>query len=359
VRPAPWACRARAYAPPAQGAPIDLKLDANEGAAVPAWVREVLAGLDPERLRRYPRPREFEAFLAERLGVDPDRVLVTAGGDDAIDRACRAALGPGRELVLPVPTFEMIARYAAIVGATVREIAWPEGSYPVDAVLDAMCERTSMVAVVSPNNPTGSVIDARGLEQVAAGALTRGALVLADFAYTEFADEDLTPVALSLSNVAVVRTLSKAWGLAGLRIGYAVGSPEVIAWLRAAGNPYAASGPSLAIARACLERGEEAMRASVEQAGRERELLRALLESFGLVCTRSEGNFAFVRVPSADGARKALAERGIAVRGFPGDRLLADALRITVPSDEAAFARLSGALREVFSRAAPRPGESP
>ncbi len=358
VRPPAWACDVTPYSPPRPAAPITLKLDANEGAAPAPWARDVLSSLDPEALRRYPRPREFESFLAARLGVDASRVLVTAGGDDAIDRVCRVALGPDRELVLPVPTFEMIARYAAIAGATAREVEWAGGAFPVDAVRGAMSRRTGMVAVVSPNNPTGATIDERGFRQVADVAAERGALVLADFAYAEFALEDLTPLALSFPNVVVVRTLSKAWGLAGLRVGYALGPPVVIAWLRAAGNPYAVSGPSLAVARAVLERGEEALRESVARSRAERGALRELLRGFGIDAGDSQGNFVFCRTGAADRVRAGLAQRGIGVRGFPGDPRLADALRITVPCDERGLALLERALKEVMSGVATR-GEMP
>ncbi len=356
VTPAPWARNASSYAPPAPIAPVTLKLDANEGAAPPPWLREVLSSLDPETFRRYPKPREFEAFLAGRFGVDPSRVLVTAGGDEAIDRACRATLGPGRELILPVPTFEMFVRYAAVASATVTTVDWPGGPFPTDAVAARLSDRTSMVAVVSPNNPTGAAIDAAGLERISSRALSGGALVLADLAYTEFADEDLTPLALTLPNVVVVRTLSKAWGLAALRIGYALGPPEIIAWLRAAAGPYSVTGPSLAIARACLERGQNAMQASVARSRLEVAELRSLLASLGVTAAPSQGNFVLARFPDADAVRAALGLRGIAVRGFPRDPLLAGALRITVPCDVPAFSRLAAALREIL---APRPGATP
>jgi histidinol-phosphate aminotransferase len=356
VTPAPWARNASSYAPPAPVAPISLKLDANEGAAPPPWLREVLTGLDAETFRRYPKPREFEAFLARRFDIDPSRVLVTAGGDEAIDRACRATLGPGRELLLPVPTFEMFVRYAAVSGAAVTTIDWPGGPFPTDAVAARLSDRTSMVAVVSPNNPTGAVIDAAGLERISSRALSGGALILADLAYTEFADEDLTPLALTLPNVVIVRTLSKAWGLAGLRIGYALGPPDIIAWLRAAAGPYSVTGPSLAIARACLERGHHAMQASVARAKLEVSELRSLLASLGVTVAPSQGNFVLARFPDADTVRAALGLRGIAVRGFPKDPLLAGALRITVPCDAPAFTRLAAALREIL---APRPGATP
>lgn len=110
IRPVPWVADQRAYAVPRPAGPIDLRLDGNEGFAPPAGLLRTLTsgGL----LREYPSPRRLEALLAERHGVSADQVLVTAGADDALERACRALLAPGRSLVLPSPTFEMVDRYA-------------------------------------------------------------------------------------------------------------------------------------------------------------------------------------------------------------------------------------------------------
>ncbi|MEO6461960.1 MAG: aminotransferase class I/II-fold pyridoxal phosphate-dependent enzyme, partial [Candidatus Eisenbacteria bacterium] len=136
---------------------VDLRLDGNEGPAGPTALRDALATLDLETVRRYPDASALEALLAARQGVDPSCLLVTAGADEALDRACRAFLGPDRSLVLPVPTFEMIERYAALARARVLEVAWPAGAFPTEAVLERIATDTALVAVVSPNNPSGAV----------------------------------------------------------------------------------------------------------------------------------------------------------------------------------------------------------
>src|SRR5207253_429135 len=153
--PAARLARVTRYAPSRAGAPVDLHLDGNEGIAPPAALFETLRDGGTELLRRYPDARGLEALLAERHGVAPERVLVTAGADDATDRLCRAVLEPGRELVMPCPSFELLARYAGLAGGDIVEVEW-EADYPTAAVLQAIGPRTALIAVVSPNNPTGA-----------------------------------------------------------------------------------------------------------------------------------------------------------------------------------------------------------
>ncbi len=342
LRPSPRVAARAAYRVPRHPAPIDLRLDANEGPAPPPSLARALADAGPDRLRAYPALASLEARLAAAHGVTPGQVIVTAGADEAIDRACRAMLGPGREIVVPVPTFEMIAHYAALADGDVVEVPWDKGPYPLDAVLDRASERTALVAVVSPNNPTGAVArpdDVRALCE----ALPH-ALVLVDLAYAEFGDGALQRAALACPNALVVRTLSKAWGLAGLRVGYALGSPEVIGWLRAAGGPYSVAAPSAYVAERWLDEGREAAQAFVGRVCEERATLSSSLADLGAEVYPSEANFVFARFADAPWVRDALAGLGVGVRAYPGHPRLASGLRITLPGEPAAFARLSAAL---------------
>jgi len=345
--PAPRVAAVTAYSPPRHPAPVDLWLDGNEGQRPPDELFAALVMAGPEALRRYPSTSALAAILAGRLGVAAERVLVTAGGDDAIDRVCRATLGDGRTIVLPAPTFEMIARYARLAGGEVVEVAWPGAVYPTEEVIARVDELTALVAIVSPNNPTGAVATADDVRRVCAAA--RHAVVLVDLAYAEFTDDELSAAALAEPNAVVVRTLSKAWGLAGARVGYAVGSPEIVGWLRAVGAPYAVAAPSLALAEAWLARGELAMAGFVARVREERVALEALLAGLGARVSPSAANFVFVRVRDAAWVRDALAGLGVAVRAFPGRADLADALRISLPGEAAAFARLTRALRAALA----------
>ena len=345
-----------AYRRPTAPGPALLRLDSNEGALPPQELLAGLAGADPELLRRYPEVSELEATLAARLTVAPERVIVTAGADEAIDRACRAFLEPSRTLVLPDPCFDMFDRCAALAGGTLVRVAWRDGPFPLDRFLERVDARTAVVVVVTPNNPTGAVATLAQVRRLAAAA--PNALLVIDHVYVEYADEDLTPGVSTLPNALVLRTFSKAWGLAGCRVGYAVGSPYVIGVLRAAGGPYSVAAPSIALALAQLERGEGALRAHVARIRTERGLLTARLAAAGggLAPQPSQANFVLVECGGrAQAIRAALAERGVVVRDFPGRPGLETSLRITLPGTPTDFERLCAALDAALAAAGPRP----
>ena len=352
LQPAAWVERLTAYAPPKTAAPIDLKLDANEGPAVEP--RSANFSM-PTNCARYPSKAELEAQIAGIHGVDPCQVLVTCGGDDAIDRVCRAFLQTGRNIVIPEPTFVMIRQYATMAGGDVRSVSWT-GEFPVDAICNVVDERTSVIAVVSPNNPTGAIVSADQLRELAARC--PHCVLLVDQAYAEFEapsgeqgdGESLTEVARrELPQAIVVRTFSKAWGLAGLRVGYAIAAPELVDWLRRAGSPYPVSGPSLAMASAALDADPAGQAGYIRQVCHERVALQDLLAKCGAEALPSQANFVFARFPSptrsASFVSEALAALGISVRSFAA---LPDALRITCPGEPAAFERLCQALRAVL-----------
>jgi histidinol-phosphate aminotransferase len=355
-RPAMTLDVVRPYTMPRRHLACDLALDSNEGQGPPASLLAVWAGEGQEPVRRYPSQGALEAQLAAREGVRASELVVTAGADDAIDRLCRVMLGPEREVILPVPTFEMIGRYARAAGGRVVEVFWGDGPWPRTEVLRAITDKTALIALVSPNNPTGVACAVDDLRAVACAA--PHAIVLADLAYAEFDGTPLATAARDFPNVVVTRTLSKAWGLAGLRVGYAVGDARVVEWVRAAGAPYAVAGPSLAIASRWLDEGADAVDAFVARVQRERDVLAAELASLGVRSPPSRANFVLGRFGNALGVWRTLAASGIAVRRFPDHPLLGDALRITLPGDEAAFSRLRRALQMALRPANTASGEA-
>jgi histidinol-phosphate aminotransferase len=335
------------YGVPRPRSPVDLYLDGNEGAVPPAELLDDLRSIGPDLFRRYPDTSFLEKRLAERAGLASDRVLVTAGADDAIDRICRGYLGPGREMILPEPTFEMFPRYAKLAGAKIASIPWLEGDFPIEACLETVRPETSVVAVVTPNNPTGAIARASDLDRLAAAA--PHAVLLVDLAYGEFADEDLTELALAYPNAVILRTLSKAWGLAGLRVGFALGSPEILRVMRSSGAPYAVPRPSLALAATRLENGDDAMRDFVTRIRDERVVLAARLAALGAEPLPSQANFVLARFRDARWVHEALGGLGIAVRRFEGRPGLENALRITCPGNEEDFDRLLDALETALA----------
>lgn len=347
ITPVASLANAGRYHAPQRPAGMKLVIDLNEGPQVSPEVLASLAKIDGEKLRRYPDASRLEALLAERFGVPAGRVVVTAGGDDAIERLCRATLAPGTEMILPAPTFEMFRRYAHFAGAKVVDLAWPTGAFPTDAVIAATNENTRLIAVVSPNNPTGAVATAADLRRVAEAA--PHALVLLDGAYAEFADEDLTSAALTLPNVAIVRTFSKARGLAGLRVGYAVVPEKVADWMRAVGAPFANAATSLVIAENDLVTGDARLAATVAQVKLERVRLQKLLTELGAEALPSQANFVLAKVSDPTALRDSLFARGIAIRSFAGKPGMENFVRISCPAKAADMDYLETALREAFN----------
>lgn len=337
------------YAAPERAGPDDLLLDLNEGAALVSddWLAGVARSVGAQGVRRYPDASALESKIGQRLGIEPDRVIVTNGGDDSIDRICKVALGPGDSMVMPAPSFEMIARSAELAGGAVRRVPWMSGMFPVEQVTETCDESTRCVAVVSPNNPTGAVIEPDQLCRLSESL--PDTLLMVDLAYTEFADVDLTETALSLPNAVIVRTFSKAYGLAGLRLGYAAGSAEVVSAMRAAGGPFPCSSLSLAAGLAALDIPQDTVQRGLDRVRQERAELTALLRSHGVEVHESQANFVFARFGDAESVWRGLGELGVRVKRF-GDPALSGYLRIGLPGDATDFERLADAIRSVMAK---------
>jgi len=174
--------------------------------------------------------------------------------------------------------------------------------------------------------------------------------VLHDQAYREFADSDfdLTATALDHPNVVLVRTFSKAWGGAGLRIGFAIGDARVVDWMRRVGQPFPVSRLSLEVIEATVETGGDPTPERIERIRDERERLTVLLSDLGADPLPSQASFVAARFGDASWVRTAMAALGIAIRGFPGRSELGDWLRTTLPGNTAAFVRLTGGFRTVL-----------
>lgn len=357
---------ASGYSKPSRLQPVDLVLDANEGVSVPAEVLSEMAqrAVVEATVRLYPSTHRLRQLLAQRQGVPEEQLIVTAGADDALSRVIAAALAPspGAAAVLTTPTFEMIPRYVALFGGVAREVPWPQGPLPLtelrQAVLgDGRTPPARILVVVTPNNPTGAEASVAELESLLALSRAAGAVLCVDQAYAEFGDADLTARFAREPGVILTRTLSKAWGLAGLRVGYAIGDPEILSRMIALGQPYPVAGPSLAIAEQWLRRGEETMRAFVSAVRRERGSLTDMLRGLGLGVVESRANFVLVTLTDKPGrplgSRAALvadmlASLGISVRCYSKPVLL-DKLRISLPGEAEQFRRLSSALERVLA----------
>jgi histidinol-phosphate aminotransferase len=317
-----------------------VKLASNEGAfgALPAAVAAYQAAVG--ELNRYPdggglRLREA---LAERHGVPVEQVVLGNGADDLIRLCAVATLDAGDRAVFPWPSFASYVAAAACAGAEGDRIELRERGVDLEAVLNA-CRRprTKLVYVANPNNPTGTLVD-RGELRRFLGELPAGVLCVLDEAYAEYAELEPEGPALLREGAAplcVLRTFSKVYGLAALRVGYALASPEVADALDRVRPVFNVNQPAQEAALASMGEAEAVAR-RVRHARAGRELIHGLLGEAGLAPVPSQTNFVYADVPDADGegmARRLLEQEGVIVRaltgfGAPG------AIRVTVGTDE-------------------------
>ncbi len=331
------------YMPPARDPRITLTLDNNEGAPIDASILELLREIDPEALARYPDQSELEAQIADSFGVDPSRVVITNGGDDAIDRVCRAILNPGDVMLTHSPGFVMIPRWAQLAGAKNRTLDWLEGEFPRDAFLNAIDDSVRLVSLISPCNPSGAIVTKEDILTIAEKCAAVGAVLMLDQAYIEFADADPIESVIDLANVVIVRTFSKAMGGAGLRVGYAVASERIATWMRTVGGPYPVSSLSISIASAIFgRRGERS--SIITQTRANRDKLIQQLRTQGIAALDSQANFVLARFDDAAVVHTQLLDRGISVRRFRTGSDIDQYLRITVPADTAQLNQLINAL---------------
>ena len=294
-------------------------------------------------LNRYPepQPRALIERLAQLYSVAPTAILAGRGSDEAIDLLTRAFCRAGRDAVLVCPpTFGMYSVCARIQGAEVAQVQLcRETGFALeeDALLERCTANVKLVFLCSPNNPTGNLLDEAAIQRIARRLTGRG-LVVIDEAYVEFAGRpSLTRLVTELPNLAILRTLSKAYGLAGARCGALIADPEIIALLRKIIPPYAI--PQLTL-EAVLDRLTPAAlahsRARLEELLQERERLLRALPRLTRV-TRvwpTAANFILVELEDAGAALARGREARLLVRdarGYPG---LGHALRITVGTPE-------------------------
>ncbi|MET3575142.1 histidinol-phosphate transaminase [Bhargavaea ullalensis] len=292
--------------------------------------------------------------LAEKLGVTPRQLLFGGGSDEIIVILARALLSERDNTVAPWPSFPQYRHNARIEGAEMREIPLAGHSHDLDAMLRAIDDETSIVWLCTPNNPTGGIIPDNELRAFIS-KVPEHVLVVVDNAYHEYvtSPEYRDPISLidDFPNVIVLRTFSKAYGLAACRVGYAVGPEEIISKLEPVRPPFNTTVAGQGAALAAL--GDAGF---IEQCREQNEKGKARYERFaeqhGLECPRSEANFVLMEVKgSADEVTGELLKKGFIVRS--GDKLGTPGfIRITVGNEKDNEALL-GALAEVLSLGVP------
>jgi histidinol-phosphate aminotransferase len=311
-----------------------LRLDFNENTlACSPKVLEALAAVSAGALTRYPERESVEALVAGHLGLMPAQVALTNGVDEAIHVLFQAFLDHGDEVLVPVPTYTMYEIYASATDAGVVNVqAADDLQFPFERLLAAITPRTKVIAIANPNSPSGSVAMREQLLELAARAPQ--AVVLVDEAYFHFHGETVMDLVGKVPNLAMARTFSKAYGLAGLRLGLLAGPVELMRWVRRVLSPYSVNLLALACLPAALK-DEAYLSNYVSEVISARGEFEAALDRAGLRRWPSRANFILVEIgPRHAEFVRRMREAGVLVRDRSSDPGCDGRVRITIGTRE-------------------------
>ncbi len=321
------------YHPPL-GCRDALRLDFNENTlACSPKVREVLGSISAGSLTRYPEREPVEAIVAAHLGVRPEQLALTNGVDEAIHVLFETFLEAGDELLLPVPTYTMYEVYSSATDARAVAVqAADDLQFPYERLLDAITPKTKIIAIANPNSPSGSVTPRAQLLEIAKRA--PHAVLLVDEAYFHFYGETIMDLVGAVPNLIVARTFSKAYGLAGLRLGLLAGPVEMMRWIRRVLSPYSVNSLALACLPPALE-DTAYLDWYVGEVLAARTMFEVALDAVGVRRWPSRANFILVEIGTQHAEFvKLMREAGVLVRDRSSDPGCDGRVRITIGTQE-------------------------
>jgi histidinol-phosphate aminotransferase len=304
----------RTYEPPGEGRADKLRLDFNENTTgCSRAVVRALSKLSPKLLAMYPEYEQSMRRLSRYFGVAPEEVLLANGGDDALRVFFDTFVEPASSILICEPTFPMYRYYAEIAGASVITLRYDaQMEFPLAAALAALREKPRVLFIANPNNPTGTLLAKSVIERILRAA-PRTAVVI-DEAYAEFSGLTVAPWIRRHLNLFVVRTFSKAAGLAGLRLGAVLAAQSSIALLRRAMPPFPVNVAALAAAEAAIA-DRATMRRYVRDVAKNRQWFAAQLARIGAKTFSSAGNFLLADFgPTGPALFRKLEKQGILLR---------------------------------------------
>lgn len=321
-----------------------LRLDFNENTIgcspkAIAAIKNICA----EDLAAYPEYTAFKNKLAKFLEVNAKNLFLTNGADEAINLVFNTYLKRDDQLIIPTPSFEMLNIYAQNIGAKVISVLYKKNEsnennsstknefiFPTKDVLAQINNRTKLVVLVNPNNPTGTVIDEKDILKIVEKARKNNAIVLIDEAYYEFYGKTCIRLVRKYNNLIIVRTFSKAFGLAGLRLGYAIADERLINNLKKISSPYNVNSIAVIAADAALD-DVSYVKKYVDQITESRRFVEDGLNKLGFKTFKSEANFMIADFgEDVNKVVNGLAQKGILVRDRSRYQLLKDCVRITL-----------------------------
>ncbi len=304
------------YNPPLEGRGAKLRLDFNENVSgCSPKVLEVMRE-SPSRgfVATYPEYSEARRKLGAHLGVDADQVIVGAGTDEVISAVIHAYVDPGDEVIIPSPSFSMFKFYAQLVGGVPRMVPYRGQalSFPTDEIAHAVGSRTRAILIASPNNPTGGVLTAEQAERIL--QVADGCAVLIDEAYFDFHGQTMLGLLKRWPNLFVARTFSKAYGMAGLRLGVLASQAGNIDVVRKGQSPYGVNSLAIRCALAAIQ-DTSYVREYVREVLRARAFLYGSFDELGIPYWPSCANFVLFELGAkTKHACIALSDRGILIR---------------------------------------------
>ena len=330
--------------------PTGIRMDTNANllGANPV-VTKFFGQFDPLELNDYPTPHSdlLRRRLAQLHGLGTNQFIVGNGADELLDLTIKCFIDPGDRLVLPDPSFGMYETFGRVNCADIVKVPLTQDwQLDVDRILST---RATMAVICSPNNPTGNSFNDADLESIIEEF---DGIVVLDEAYTEYACKSHLPLIDRYRNLVVLRSFSKAYGLAGLRVGYAASTVPLIEQMYRAKAPYNLNVISEGIAAAALME-RKFLSSTVRRMEHERERMRRRLEELGFMVYPSETNFLLVRTPVRSRTLcRRLYKRGIVIKDLNGHPRLRDHVRITL-GDRYLNERLLRALRKALGKKEP------
>jgi len=355
IKPRKAVMEMKDYNPPTSDREGYLRMDFNENTiGCSPFVIKAFKSIKPEKLSIYPQYRELREAIAYYCNVNPAEVIPTNGTDEAIKSIFEIYLEKSKdEAILPVPTYAMFKFYAQLNEALIKEVPYNKDlSFPTKRLLNSIGDKTKIIVLVNPNNPTGTSIKERDIIKIIQKAQKYNAIVLIDEAYYQFYGRTAIPLINKYDNLLVIQTFSKAFGLAGLRLGYIISNKDNISIIQKALSPYSVNNAVVVCAIEALKNLEYTKK-YIQEVKRSKKILCNSLDSLQIKYYPSDANFVLLRIgDKAERFCQKLRQKGILVRNRSSDTLLYGCVRITLGAGKQTR-RLISAISEAIRKINP------
>ncbi|MDP7180252.1 MAG: histidinol-phosphate transaminase [Candidatus Woesearchaeota archaeon] len=339
------------YDPPLEGRRDKLRLDFSENTVGPSpRVLKALEKLNDNEFACYPEYTKFINKIASNINVSPQEILLTNASDEAIKVIYDTYIEKGDEIVIPIPTFTMFRVYADIAEAKVKSVSYAKNlTFPTKKVLDAITKKTKILILVNPNNPTGTPIEKKDLFKIVEKAAKTETIVIIDEAYYQFSEETALGLIGKFDNLFILQTFSKAYGLAGLRLGYIASDPDNIKNLKRVASPYSVNTAAMVAASTAID-DQDYLKWYVGEVKKGKKVLEEGLKQLKIKTFPTTGNFLIANFgKKAIEIKDQLKEKGILVRDRSHLPLLKDCLRVSIGTSSQAKQFIQ-TLREILGK---------